>query len=54
MTGVGVGQVVTIMELNIIITIDHNATALNAKHLIVSHASMSGEVILETNEDAFA
>jgi hypothetical protein len=44
----------TIVKPNVVITINHNATALSAEHLIVPHASMSGERVLETNEDAFA
>ena len=39
---------------DIVITINHNAATLNVERLIVPHASMSGEVILEANEDATA
>ena len=52
--GVWVGQVVTIMKTNIVITVNHNAATINVERLIVPHASMSGEVILEANEDALA
>jgi hypothetical protein len=52
--GVGIGKVVTVVKPNVVVTVNHDAAAFSAKHLIVPHASMSGEVILEANEDALA
>jgi hypothetical protein len=39
---------------NIVIAINHNATTLNVERLIVPHASMTGEVVLEANEGTLA
>ena len=47
-------EVVTVVKPNVVVTVNHDATTLSAKHFIVPHASMSGEVVLETNEYALA
>jgi hypothetical protein len=39
---------------NIVVTVNHNATALSTEHLIVPHASVSGGIVLEANEDTLA
>ena len=44
----------TMVKPNIVITVNQNATALSAEKLIVPHASVSGEIVLEANEDTLA
>ena len=51
---VGIGKIVTVVKPNIVVAVNHDATAFSAKHLIVPHTSMSGEIVLEANEDALA
>ena len=42
-----------VVELNIVIAINHESTSFGAESLMVPHASMSGDVVLEANDDPF-
>ena len=55
--GLWIGKIMIIssmMKSNVVITINHDATAVGVELLIVPHTSMSGHAVLESNEYAFA
>ena len=44
----------SIMKSNVVVAINHDATAISVELLIVPHASMSGRIVLASNEHALA